>query len=66
MSENGPIDEPSSDNRYLGWEPDVFINWQIVSDVTLTTRYGVFFPSRDAFASDESRQFFSIGVTFGF
>ncbi len=65
-NDQAPIDEVTRDARYLGWEPDVFINWQIVSDVTFTTRYGVFFPSSDAFASDEVRQFFSIGLTYAF
>ena len=39
-----PIDEVTSDDRYLGWEPDVYINWQVTSDVTFAFRYGVFFP----------------------
>jgi hypothetical protein len=38
----------------------------VVSDVTLALRYGVFFPSNDAFGDDTARQFFSVGVTFGF
>jgi len=63
---DAPIDEPTRDNSYLGWEPDVFVNWQIVSDVTLAARYGVFFPSKDAFPIDDARHFFSIGLTFAF
>jgi len=66
VRDEAPIDEPTLDSAYLGWEPDVFINWQIVSDVTLTARYGVFFPSSDAFTNDDARQFFSIGMTFAF
>lgn len=71
-----PIDEPtdteSNAGRYLGWEPDVFMNWQITSDVTLATRYGAFFPSNDAFdnggtdGSNKVRQFFFTGVTLAF
>jgi hypothetical protein len=61
-----PIDEASTDESFLGVEPDVFVNWQILSDVTLALRYGVFFPNADAFGDSEPRQFLSIGVTLGF
>ncbi|CAN5378450.1 hypothetical protein BH10PLA1_BH10PLA1_09500 [soil metagenome] len=66
VNDNAPIDEGTSNNSYLGWEPDVFINWQVTSDVTLAARYGIFMPSSDAFLSDTPRQFLSIGLTFGF
>ncbi len=66
VQDGAPIDESTSVNTYLGWEPDVFINWQIVSDVTLAVRYGVFIPSNRAFLDDSTRQFFSIGLTFAF
>jgi hypothetical protein len=61
---DAPIDETTGDSTYLGWEPDVFINWQITSDVTLALRYGVFFPSADAFPSDDARQYFSTSLIF--
>jgi hypothetical protein len=64
-----PIDEPTGDQRYLGVEPDVYLNWQIANDVTLALRYGVFFPNRDTFgsgAAGETRQFFFGGLTFAF
>jgi len=32
--------------------------------VSLALRYGAFFPSSDAFADDDLRQFFSVTVTF--
>jgi hypothetical protein len=66
MDPNAPIDEPTLEGRYLGWEPDVYINWQITSDVTLAIRYGIFFPASDTVISDESRQFFFAGLTFAF
>jgi hypothetical protein len=66
MERDAPIDEPTLEGRYLGWEPDVFINWQITSDVTLALRYGIFFPSSDTVISDDSRQFFFAGLTFAF
>jgi len=64
--DDAPVDEPTRSNSYLGWEPDVFINWQVTSDVTFAARYGIFMPSDDAFESDTPRQFFSIGLTFAF
>lgn len=62
------IDEPtSSDGRFLGWEPDIYLTWQMASDVTLVLRYGYFFPS-DRFpdGNDGSRHFFFGGITYAF
>ncbi|HSI32914.1 MAG TPA: alginate export family protein [Tepidisphaeraceae bacterium] len=65
--QNGAIDEPTtSDGHYLGVEPDVYLNWQVTSDVTLTLRYGVFFPNSDVVVSDDVRQFVFGGLTFSF
>jgi hypothetical protein len=64
-SDRAPIDEPSLHKGYLGFEQDVFVNWQIKSDVTLATRYGLFFPGV-ALSSHEARQFFYTGLTFAF
>jgi hypothetical protein len=61
-----PIDETTASERFLGFEPDVYLNWQVTSDVTLALRYGVFFPQGDAFAIDDPRQFVFAGVTFAF
>lgn len=68
MSESGGIDEATSiDNgHFLGVEPDVYMNWQVTSDVTLVLRYGVFFPNSDVVVNDDARQFFFGGVTFAF
>jgi hypothetical protein len=63
---DAPIDEVTADENYLGWEPDLFLNWQVTSDVTMIIRYGIFFPSEDAFGSDEARQYFYGGVTYAF
>ncbi len=67
LATNGPIDEPTTDGRYLGCEPDFFINWEITSDVTVAFRYGIFFPG-DAIPdpNDSTRQFISAGVTYAF
>jgi hypothetical protein len=63
---DAPIDEQTSDHRFLGVEPDLYVNWQITSDVTLALRYGVFFPSADTFGDNQPRQFFFAGLTFAF
>jgi hypothetical protein len=62
-----PLDEPTlDDHRYLGWEPDVFMNWQITNDVTIAVRYGCFFPGDALQNNDKNRQFFFAGVTYAF
>jgi hypothetical protein len=66
MLTDAPIDEPSNDQRFLGWEPDFFVNWQITSDVTVVGRYGIFFPNGAAFESDQPRQYIYGGVTYAF
>jgi hypothetical protein len=67
LASSAPIDEETTDDGYLGWEPDLFLNWQITSDVTLSFRYGIFFPgSAIVDPNDEWRQFISAGVTYAF
>jgi len=64
---SGPIDEPTvRGSSYLGWEPDVYVNWQLVSDVTIALRYGVFVPNPSAYTDAQSRQFLYLGATFAF
>ena len=66
FNDDAPIDETTAGQRFLGFEPDVYLNWQVTSDVTLAVRYGAFFPQASAFPSDEVRHFFFAGVTFAF
>jgi hypothetical protein len=66
MQQDAPIDEFTNDSQFLGWEPDLSMNWQITSDVTLAVRYGIFFPNSDAFQSDQQRQFIYAGITYAF
>jgi hypothetical protein len=66
MRTNAPIDEPTTETKYLGVEPDIYVNWQIVSDVTLALRYGVFVPNSEAFPHNQARQFVYGGLTFAF
>jgi hypothetical protein len=64
---NAPIDElTNKGSNYLGWEPDVYVNWQLVSDVTIALRYGVFVPNPSAYSDAASRQFLYLGATFAF
>jgi hypothetical protein len=62
---DAPIDEPTDDRHYLGFEPDFFMNWQITNDVTIAVRYGVFFPGA-AIPDNDARQFLFLGVTYAF
>jgi hypothetical protein len=67
FDEDAPIAEPTQAGaRYLGWEPDLFVNWQILDDLSLAVRYGVFSPGQDAFTSTDVRQFFYVGLTYAF
>jgi hypothetical protein len=66
LQENAPIDEPTTDDRILGYEPDFYMNWEITSDVTLALRYGAFIPGEAIAADGKIRQFFYAGVTFAF
>ncbi|MEE9211033.1 MAG: alginate export family protein [Phycisphaeraceae bacterium] len=66
LNRNAPIDEATSASTYLGFETDVFVTWQLTSDLTVSTRYGVFFPG-DAITTDlDERHFFFTGVTLAF
>ena len=38
----------------------------MTSDLTFVVRYGVFFPSSNAFRSDDARQYIYGGVTYAF
>ena len=66
LTRNAPIDEPTLNRRFLGVEPDLFVNWQISSDVTLALRYGVFFPCSRTVVNDQDRMFLFAGLTFAF
>ena len=59
------FEEVADDLKDAGVEPDIFVNWQIKSDVTLALRYGLFFPSL-ALPEHDVRQFLYGGLTFAF
>ncbi len=50
---------------YLGWEMDYFANWDVTSDLSATTRYGVFFPGK-AFDDRTTRTYLLFGLTWNF
>lgn len=62
----GPIDEVTSGERFLGVEPDFFVNFQILEDVTFTMRYGFFVPGDGIVNDGKIRQFFYAGITYAF
>ena len=66
LNRSAPIDEATSHDMYLGFEPDIFANWQVNSDVTISMRYGVFFPGTGIESDHDSRHFFFSGVTIAF
>lgn len=67
LDKDAPIDESTEeDESFLGVEPDLYINWQITSDVTFALRYGVFFPGSAIISDENPRHFFFTGITFAF
>jgi hypothetical protein len=63
---HGAIDEPTTADRILGCEPDIYLTWQMTSDVVLSVRYGAFIPGTAIVTDEKIRQFFYSGVTFAF
>jgi hypothetical protein len=66
FNEDAPIGEPSESRRFLGIEPDISVNWEILEDVTFVSRYGVFFSGNGLSNNDDLRQFLYIGVSYAF
>ena len=60
------VTEPVKDEAYLGTETDLFANWQVTSDVSLTLRYGMFFPGRGIATDHDERHLLFTGLTFAF
>lgn len=68
IQKGSTLNETTDDSNYfLGWEPDLFLTWQMTSDFTWVVRYGIFFPS-DQFpdGNNSDRQFFFVGATYAF
>lgn len=67
IDEDAPLNVPTTADGFVGGEIDLSLDWRILSDVTFSTRYGVFFPG-DAMPAgqDDIRQFLYVGVTYAF
>jgi hypothetical protein len=53
--------------RKIGWEADLIVNYTILSDLSLTVRYGVFDPSSGSAAFyDKTRTFFLASVVYSY
>jgi hypothetical protein len=66
LESDGPIDEPTKDKRFLGVEGDLYLTWQVSSDVTFAVRYGGFIPGPAIEGDSGLRNFFFAGVTYAF
>jgi hypothetical protein len=66
FDQSAPIDQPSENSYYLGFETDFYINWQITSDLTFGMRYGLFVPGQELNNNKELRQFLYTGLTLSF
>jgi hypothetical protein len=66
-STNGGLSDLSANqsSNYAGFEQDVFIDYRITSDVSVTVRYGIFTPGT-AFNSREIRNAFLTGLVYSF
>lgn len=63
----GAISDSTADmfQGFVGWEMDYFLNWRIMSDLSWTIRYGMFFPG-DAFSDRDMRGVLFTGITWSF
>ena len=66
LNANAPINEPTGDQHYLGTGLDMFVNWQLSSDMSLAVRYGVFFPGTAIQTDHDARHFLFTGFTYAF
>jgi hypothetical protein len=66
LQHDAPIDEPTTGKWFLGGEQDLYLNWQISSDVGLSVRWGYFVPGDAIVADGKIRQFVYTGITFAF
>jgi hypothetical protein len=64
---SAPISDPraTEDDADIGLELDLFLRWRIASDVGVSVNFGSFMPG-DAYLDDDTRNFFSAGLTYSF
>ncbi|MBI1849393.1 MAG: alginate export family protein [Planctomycetes bacterium] len=67
LSHDAPISVATTNDRFVGFESDFFVDWQLTSDVSIEARYGIFLPG-DAIpsAQDDVRQFLYMGLSYAF
>lgn len=63
--DDAPISEASEDHGYLGFETDIYTQWQVTSDLGLAVRYGAFFPG-EGVIDDSVRHFIFTTVSLSF
>ena len=62
-----PISAPSTNDRFVGWECDLKLDWRITSDVSFNFRYGLFVPNGGVPEPiDQVRQFVYGGISYAF
>ena len=67
IDDDAPISVPTTNDGYVGFEIDFFIDWRIFSDLFATVRYGAFFPGEAIpDGQDNRRDFLYVGVTYAF
>jgi hypothetical protein len=66
LDPDAPLDQPTTDHRWLGFETDISADWRVTSDVSIFVRYGVFFPGSGIDGDDDARHFFFSGVSYSF
>jgi len=67
IDDDAPISVPTTNDGYVGFEVDFFIDWRIYSDLFATIRYGAFFPGEAIpDGQDDRRDFLYVGVTYAF
>ena len=49
----------------VGKELDIFLHWQVLSDLAFSVRFGTFYPG-DAYSQDTDRSFLATSVTYSF
>ncbi|MBA4119690.1 MAG: hypothetical protein C0513_03205 [Isosphaera sp.] len=63
---SGGIDEPTTDDSFLGGELDFSATYRLTSDLALSVRYGVFFPGDAIARPNNTRHFVLFNVTLAF
>ncbi|MEO1128306.1 MAG: alginate export family protein [Planctomycetota bacterium] len=66
LDPDGPVEEATSDSRYLGFEADLILNYRITNDLSFIGRYGAFFPGDAIVGGKHTRHFVYAGVTLAF